>query len=373
LTRSCARRRGFAAAVGVVVLLVAGCGGGADEGVERSTAPADDDVGRAGSVELQSALDGELAADEPGCVVAVGEDGEVIAVAASGVADLESGEQLSAATVFDFASVSKQLTGALITVLADAGALGLDDPLSAWLDDVDDWLGAVTVRQLLHHTSGLPDYTEALDTPFTDVADNADVVAWLRTLDAPSFPPGSGWDYTNTGYVLLAEVAAAAGGAPFEELMRDRVLEPAGTAAFVRDYRIPPPDGTAISYADGEPEVWRWNQQGDGGVHGTAADLIAWGHELATGEVLGAAWRDLMVADPADTGEGAVYGHGIFVDDEGFLSHDGGWQAFATTFVTDPGDDEEPTLTWVALCNRDDLDPRELLDAVLARTELPMP
>lgn len=373
MTGWCVGRQGFAAAVGVVVLLVAGCGGGADEDSEQSSAPVEDDVERDRSAELQSALDEELAADEPGCVVAVGEDGVVLAVAARGIADLDTGEQLSADTVFDFASVSKQLTGALITVLADEGVLGLDDPLSNWLDGVDDPLGAITVRQLLHHTSGLPDYTDALETPFTEVADNDDVLAWLATLDGLSFPPGSGWDYTNTGYVLLAEVAAAAGGAPFEELMRDRVLEPAGTAAFVRDYRIDPPQGTAISYADGEPEVWRWNQQGDGGVHGTAADLIAWGHELADGEALGATWRDLMVADPVDTGEGTAYGHGIFVDDEGLLSHDGGWQAFATTFVTDPGDAEESTLTWVALCNRDDLDPGGVLDAVLERTELPMP
>lgn len=110
----------------------------------------------------QDVLDGAINADEPGCSAAVGVEGKVIWSGVRGIADLASGAKITTDTVFDIASVSKQFTATAILLLVEAGKLTLDDPISQYVPELPDWAQTVTVEQLMHQTSGIPDYVALL-------------------------------------------------------------------------------------------------------------------------------------------------------------------------------------------------------------------
>jgi CubicO group peptidase (beta-lactamase class C family) len=128
-------------------------------------------------------LDGAINADEPGCSAAVGVEGRVVWTGVRGVANLATGAKITAGTVFDIASVSKQFTASAVLLLAVAGKLALDDPLSKYVPGLPAWSANVTVAQLMHHTSGIPDYVDLLEAQGYQQSDRA-------TL-GPS-PPGAG-------------------------------------------------------------------------------------------------------------------------------------------------------------------------------------
>jgi D-alanyl-D-alanine carboxypeptidase len=149
-----------------------------------------------------------------------------------GLADVTAGRPVRAETPFAVASVTKTFTSALILRYVDQGRLRLDDRLARWLPD---WPNAkkITIRMLLNHTSGIPDFFR---NPAFDVALNkdkkrtwtsAEVLAQFVRPGA-AFPPGKGWSYSNTNYLLLGVVAAKVGGAPWEELVRRELIEPLG-------------------------------------------------------------------------------------------------------------------------------------------------
>ncbi|HYN48652.1 MAG TPA: serine hydrolase domain-containing protein [Candidatus Nanopelagicales bacterium] len=152
-----------------------------------------------------------------------------------GLADVTAGQPVRAETPFAAASVTKTFTAALVLRYVDQGLIGLDDPLARWLPD---WPNAkkITIRMLLNHTSGIPDYFR---NPAFDLALNKDKKrTWtsaevLAQFVRPGavFPPGKGWSYSNTNYLLLGAVAATVGGAPWEELVRRELVEPLGLDA----------------------------------------------------------------------------------------------------------------------------------------------
>lgn len=124
----------------------------------------------------QDVLDGAINADEPGCSAAVGVEGKVIWSGVRGIADLASGAKITTDTVFDIASVSKQFTATAILLLVEAGKLTLDDPISQYVPELPDWAQTVTVEQLMHQTSGIPDYVALLAARGYQVSD--------RTIEA---------------------------------------------------------------------------------------------------------------------------------------------------------------------------------------------
>src|ERR1700738_4975912 len=110
----------------------------------------------------QNVLDSALPANAPGCSAAVGIEGKVAWTGVAGLANMALGAKITADTVFDIASVSKQFTATAILLLADAGKLTLNDPLAQYMSEMPPWAANVTLTQLMHHTSGIPDYTDLL-------------------------------------------------------------------------------------------------------------------------------------------------------------------------------------------------------------------
>lgn len=277
--------------------------------------------------------------DQPGCAAAVGVDGTVAWAGARGLADLATGAKLSTDTVFDFASVSKQFTAVAVLLLAGEGRLSTADPVARHVPGLPAWAGRVTLDQLIHHTSGIPDYNQLMrdgGVALTHRAGQADTLAALAKVSRLEFPPGSAYRYSNSNYVLLAEAVRAAAGMPLPRFLAERVFAPLDL-----DLTMEPTGevrGKPRSYRqDGggrQPVRWRWEQYGDGAVHGTVGDLVRWADNYRAATVGGRALLDALLAGgrAIDTIPDSRYAGGIVVRRDGSLWHNGAWEGFVSSF-----------------------------------------
>jgi CubicO group peptidase (beta-lactamase class C family) len=324
-SRRCrARRRAVALALGstALVLAAAACSGG----TPGPSPTADDKVVASNAVLMRS-----LSTHGPGCSAAVARGGEVLWAGARGLADVERAEPITETTAFDLASVSKQFTAIAVLQLAQDGALALTDPLSRHLPTLPSWARSVTLDDLLHHTSGIPDYTDLLiqgGTTLDEPADQADAIAAITSV--AEIETTRGFAYSNSNYVLLAEVIAAVAGTDLAAVLESSVfgdaslrLEPAPRSADV-----------AVPYV-AAGEGWRparsgWTQVGDGSVVGSPSDLVMWADVYRSDEAL----RQRLVEGAVATGapDRSRYGRGLVVGADGSLSHAGGWSGYVTLF-----------------------------------------
>src|SRR3989441_1127619 len=190
----------------------------------------------------------------PGVAVMVIRDGAVVYSAGLGLADVERGIPIGPRTAFDIASVSKQFTAMLAMILRQEGRLDYDTPVARFLPDLSRFGETMTVRHLLTHTSGLPDYYDALARaggPRGWVS-NHDALAYLARQGDAVFPPGERFQYSDVGYEMLALVLEKAAGEPFGDLLRRRIFEPLG----MRDTRLRDrPDVPVPNRARGYPPL----------------------------------------------------------------------------------------------------------------------
>ena len=313
--------------------------------------------------------------DGPGCVVgARTPEGQTLATA--GLADIEDGAPITEDTIFDIASVSKQMTAGAIALLVVDGDLSLDDPIDELLDlplDTAD----VTVGDLLHHTSGLPDYTGLLDAGDDEVTTDDDAVASLEGQEL-AFDPGTDFEYSNTNYQLLGQVVDEVTGEDLVSFSTQELFGPLGMDdTVVRDDQGDLLPGQAQGYeaaGDGWTAVGTsWQQTGDGAVHSTVPDLLRWaGLFLDDSSEEGpgsAAWLEVMTTPGPVLDDGVGYGGGLAIDevDDGLLlSHAGSWVGVASSLQMLP----DAGLAVAVLCNGDDIDAdgmaSELLDTLAA-------
>lgn len=221
----------------------------------------------------------------PGATVAVVQDGQVIHCGAYGMADLERRKELTPSTPVNICSIGKQLTAFAIALLADRGRLGLKDDLRLYLSWIPDFGHPITIWDLIHHTSGfreLDDLVHVADK-WNEPLRRNDVLSYIRRQRELNFPPGTDYLYSNTGYILLAEVVKAVTAQPFPEWARANILEPLGMhdTFFWHDpgevrremawsYELAP--GGGYQRIDMLP-MW---YVGAGNVYSSAADLGRW-------------------------------------------------------------------------------------------------
>ena len=300
----------------------------------------------------------------PGMAILVMRDGEVLHAAGYGRADLATRARITQDTPFNLASLSKQFTAFAIMRLVERGALSYDDTLSRFVPELGDAARRVTIRQLLTHSSGLPDYYPLLrDWSHLGRVDNALVRDSLRGK-ALEFPPGTETRYSNSGYVLLATVIEKVMKRPFGEAMSDLVFEPSGMhSTLALDGATPFPRGRAVGYdtiggririadygvfenAGGQRGYSDLRTVGAGGMYSTLSDLAAWTStldhaKLLSRAALAEAFRAHVSASDArgvDTLLG--YGYGWIVSRRNgaeVVWHDGGIAGFRNLVVRVPG------------------------------------
>ena len=289
--------------------------------------------------------------DRPGVLVAVVDGGEVVFQRAYGMANLTHGVPMTLDTRTNIGSTSKQFTAFALALLADRGALSLDDDVRAYLPELPDFGETVTLRHLLTHTSG---YREFLNLLYAagrridegDYIDPAEVVRVVQRQPALQDAPGTVWNYNNTGYALAALVVERVTGQPFPEWMAENVFAPAGmTDTVVRASPSEIVPGSAQGYVADEDGGWREARDlgaavGPGAVYTTVADLAQWMRNYDTAALGGRAVVDQMTTRYvlAD-GDTTDYGLGLIVDTVGGrrrVHHGGADSAHRSAFAVYP-------------------------------------
>ena len=321
-------------------------------------------------VSASAELFGGLDVDGPGCSAAIRHLDGVHDVQV-GLADVSGDAPITPDTIFDIGSVSKQMTAGVVAAQIIDGDLDLDEPITTYFDGLPPGSSAVTIEDLVHHTSGLPDYTELLDAELDEVTDAGDAIDAVRAADGLNFEPGTDFDYSNTNYVLLAELSALAGQADFVELSGQYIFEPLAMASTtVRDDQGDLLDGQATGYEQIGPDEFEivsssWRQTGDGAVHSTPRDVLRWAEVFITpttdDAIVGSQeWVDSMLQPGSVSDDGTDYAFGVSVGN-GLISHSGSWIGYSSYLAIRPD-----AGTAVAIsCNIDEFDADSLGNALL--------
>ncbi len=323
----------------------------------------------------------------PGAAVLVVRNGRAVFRRGYGVTDLRTLHKIDAHTNFRLASFTKQFTAACIMLLARDGKLHYDDRLNDFFPEFPSYGRSITVRNLLNHTSGLPDYEDLLmqqypGTPSERVPQilDAGVLKLLEAQTIGKFPAGSKWEYSNSGYAALAMIVEKVSGKPFGQFLQERIFTPLGmkhTLAFEKGKNEVP--HRAYGYTKQDDGFHETDQSptsavlGDGGIYSSLDDLAKWDralrdHTLLSEAEMQPALTAVRPADgPAKTPEGQTlsYGFGWFLDPHAGhkrMSHDGSTVGFRTTIQRFPDDN----LTIIVLANRADADPQALAVKVAA-------
>ena len=323
----------------------------------------------------------------PGAAVLVVRHGRVAFRRGYGVTDLRTFQKIQANTNFRLASFTKQFTAACVMLLARDGKLHYDDHLTDFFPEFPEYGKSITVRNLLNHTSGLPDYGELLmkqyaNTPPEKVPQilDAGVLKLLELQTSGEFPTGTKWEYSNSGYAVLAMIVEKVSGKPFGQFLQERIFAPlkmTNTIAYEKGKNEVPHRAYGHSRVEDKGKSdggWQETDQsptsavlGDGGIYSSLDDLARWDRALRDHTLLSAAEMQPALTPvqvsggPAKPEEGPApaYGFGWFLDPyhgHKRMSHDGGTIGFRTTIQRFNDDD----LTIIVLANRTDINPEEL-------------
>jgi CubicO group peptidase (beta-lactamase class C family) len=330
--------------------------------------------------QVDALLAGLTSDREPGTAVLVTKDGRVVFERGYGITDLRTMRRIGARTNFRLASVTKQFTAAAVILLVRDGKLRYEASLTEIFPDFPEYGRAITIRHLLNHTSGIPDYEDLMPQADSSVPveqaqiKDAGVLELLKRQESGKFVPGAKWAYSNSGYVLLGLVVEKASGQPFADFLRDRIFVPlkmTGTVAYERGKNNVP--NRAYGHAM-EGGGWRETDQsptsatlGDGGVYSSLSDLRKWDealrrHTLLSEAEMRPALTPISVQEYPPTepdGAPAAYGFGWFLNPwkgHARMWHYGETIGFRTAIQRFPDDG----LTVIVICNRADLDAREL-------------
>jgi CubicO group peptidase (beta-lactamase class C family) len=310
------------------------------------------------------------------------ENGQPVFRRGYGVTDLRTRSPIDSHTDFRLASFTKQFTATCIMLLVHDGKLRYDDHLTDIFPDFPGYGKLITIRNLLNHTSGLPDYEDLLMKQYPSTPEDkipqildAGVLKLVEQQTAGQFPPGSKWQYSNSGYAVLAMVVEKVSGESFGRFLDDRIFAPLKmnkTLAYEKGKNEVP--HRAYGHTKQQDGSWRETDQsptsavlGDGGIYTSTDDLEKWDRALRQHTLLSEAEMQAALtpveptAGPTDfhTGKPVSYGFGWFLDPyygHRRMHHDGETVGFRTTIQRFP----EDRLTIIVLANRADADPEAL-------------
>jgi len=296
----------------------------------------------------------------PGCALGVIRDGRFVLRRGYGMANLEHGIPNSPATVFRIGSTSKQFTAAAVALLAAEGKLSLDDDVRRFLPEMRDYGTPVTIRHLLHHTSGVRDYLMLMnlagrrgDDWYTD-DEVVDMIARQRELN---FEPGEQMLYSNSGYFLLSQIVKRASGMSLREYAAERIFGPLGMErTHFHDDHNEIVANRASGYAPAEGGGFRISMTsldmvGDGGVFTTVEDLYHWDQNFYDPKVGGQRLLDqLLTRGVLNNGDTLNYALGLgHANYRGLhvIRHGGAFVGFRAEIMRFPAE----AFTVICLCN----------------------
>ncbi|MCW8328934.1 beta-lactamase family protein [Photobacterium sp. SDRW27] len=265
-----------------------------------------------------------LNAETAGCAVGVVKGDNLVYEQYFGLANLRYQAPIDNRTVLNIGSISKHITASLVLMLEAEGRLSRADTLKEYYPDSPDWFGEITLYQLIHHRSGLPDYINDFKTgsslidelvissnlvsglfigqPIPREVLVEAVIGYMTSLETAPFPPGIATRYSNTGYLMLADILEKVSGMPFEDLAEKRIFAPQGMASTtitsVNDSEIPW-SATGYVYDDYDSNALRsaasnFVTAGDGGILTTLPDFAKWVSHLLQPKANQKYWQDFL-------------------------------------------------------------------------------
>jgi CubicO group peptidase (beta-lactamase class C family) len=336
-------------------------------------------------------FDGIVKPSEPGFAVLVRKNGKTVFERGYGVRDLRTKTPIDARTNFRLASVTKQFTAMAAMLLVHDKKLNYETALGEIFPEFPEYGKRITVRQLLNHTGGLPDYEALMDAAEKDKGkiwspekqiQDVEVLQLLEKETKGKFAPGAKWNYSNSGYVVLGLIVAKLSGKPFGDFLRDRIFAPLRmTETLVYQKGKNAVSNRAYGHSKDGDALRETDQSstsatlGDGGVYSNVEDLGKWDDALRNHALLseaemkpalepakfGGAGNAVLPDDAPAALQGVPveYGFGWFLDP--YKGHERMWHygdtmGFKTAIQRFPKDG----VTVIVLCNRTDLDPGAL-------------
>ena len=284
----------------------------------------------------------------PGVSVVIVKDGETLFQNAYGVADIKNSVPATTDTAFHLASVGKQMTALAVLMLSAEGALSLDDSIVKYLPQLKPWAAKVKIRNLLYHTSGIPDYYDEIEESYRRPS-NSQAIRYLAHLGRLDFQPGKRFKYSNSGYDTLGALVEKVSGQRFGDFMQQRIFTPAqmnNSFAFDKARR------KASKHALGYAPVRRGyvlddtsalnDLHGSGSIYSTVEDLAKYdsalfGYKFVSKEIL----EQAFASGKLNNGRVLNYGFGwdLLVDPDlnlPYYGHSGEWMGFSAYYLHYP-------------------------------------
>jgi len=287
--------------------------------------------------------------------VLIAEKGKVIYQKSFGYSDIKAKEKLTSKSVFELASVSKQFTAMGIVLLQKQGKLSYDDPITKFLPELSMY-NDITIKNLLVHTGGLPDYMELMgqEENHEGFATNQTIIdLFVKKKPPVLFKPGEKHEYSNTGYAILASIIEKASGKSFGDYLQENIFKPLkmnDTRVYRRWFKpekvkdvtkgyiysdivkgFVTPDEISKDYYS----IYLDGIVGDGMVNSTTSDLLLWDQALYTDKLVNKQDKDLIFSSyPTQSGKATRYGFGWGISSSDVygkvVSHSGGWSGYVT-------------------------------------------
>jgi CubicO group peptidase (beta-lactamase class C family) len=306
-------------------------------------------IGNSQNQDIQNAFNKAQTAGFSGVVLVAKED-KILFHEATGMRRFETNERLQKGDIFELASVSKQFTAMVIMMLKEKGKLNYDDPLSKFIQVP---YPNITIRHLLTHTSGLPDYQAIMDKYWdkTKVAGNPDILEYLNKYAPPAlFQAGTQYEYSNTGYVLLASIAEKASGEDFITLCRNWIFKPLKmkntdirtleAKAKVKNFAAGHLKDSTGQYKNAnrfhasDYTVWLGNRKGPGRISSTTQDLLKWDKALYTTKLVRAeTLKEAFTSHKLNNGTEVKYGFGWDILSPNLVQHTGDNPGYSTIIM----------------------------------------
>ncbi|MDH3441107.1 MAG: beta-lactamase family protein, partial [Gammaproteobacteria bacterium] len=304
-----------------------------------------DDISSTNIAEIDSLFASWDKPGSPGCALAVARDGDLVYSRGYGYSNLDYDIPITPQTVFDVASVTKQFNAASLTMLALEGKLSLDDDVRKWLPELPAFESPITLQHMIYHTSGLRDYLNLFPLAGRDdyhPISHPQILAMMSRQLAPNFPAGDRYAYSNTAYMLLAQVVERASGQSFGDFTHERIFEPLGmNGSRMYDNREEIIPHRSIGYDiddNGHARIvhnYNFDVAGDGQLYSTMEDLLRWDNYLhGTDEP--AIHSAMLTEGTLSNGEPTGYAQGLRLDEHRGLrrvGHSGSSWGFRTELV----------------------------------------
>lgn len=313
--------------------------------------------------------------DSPGCAIAIIQEGEIIYKRGYGMADLEHDIPISSKSIFDIGSTSKQFTAICIALLICQEKLSLDDEVQKYITEMAIYEHPITIRHLVHHISGIRDYLSLMELAgmrFENEYPDEEVIGLISQQKELNFIPGEEYLYSNSGYILLAEVVKRVSGQSLSKFADEQLFKPLGmdNTHFHDDFTMIVKE-RAMGYSPNDQGGYRIDMSifdvvGDGCIYTNVEDLYLWDKNFYH-NILGGYGQDLIekvtTTGTLNSGEPLDYAFGLEIGEYKGLKmvhHSGSWMGYGAELIRFP----EQRFSVMCLTNLSSINPSRLTKQV---------